>query len=323
MVVQTLIDFDRAPVFAIPTSDGVGGLTVREGMLLEGPQGWGEFSPLPGERALVRWLTAAIEPGTVGWPDPVRGRVPIAVTVPAVEASRANQIVAASGCRTAAVEVGAGGLAQDVERVQAVRDGLGAGGVIRCDAKGRWDPDTAVAAIAALDQAAGGLEFVAQPCRTVEELGQVRRQVEVPIAAGESIRDADDPMALRLGEAADIAVLASGPLGGARRALRVAESCGLPCVVSSTLETTIGLAAGLALAGALPRLPFACELGTRGFLAGDLVADSRSLVPVDGYLPVAPMPPAPQREHLERYAVTDPERLTWWRERLQSAISAS
>ncbi|MFV8051826.1 o-succinylbenzoate synthase [Mycobacterium sp. 48b] len=320
---QTLIDFERAPVFAIPTIEPVGGLTVREGMLLEGPQGWGEFSPLPDDRALVRWLTAATEPGTVGWPDPVRGRVPIAVSVPTVDASRAHRIAAESGCRTAAVEVGAGGLAQDVERVQAVRDALGADGLIRCDAKGRWDPDAAVTAITTLDRAAGGLEFVAQPCRTLHELAQVRRRVEVPIAAGESIRDAADPMSLRLGEAADIAVLASGPLGGARRALRVAESCGLPCVVGSTMETTIGLAAGLALAGALPRLEFACELGTRGFLAGDLVADSRSLVPVDGYLPVAPMPPAPQRDRLERYAVTDPGRLTWWRERLQSALSAS
>lgn len=323
MVVQTLIDFDRAPVFAIPTIEPIAGLTVREGMLIEGPQGWGEFSPLPHERALGRWLTAAIEPGTVGWPDPVRGRVPIAVTIPAVDAVRAHEIAAASGCRTAAVEVGVGGLAQDVERVRAVRDGLGAEGVLRCDAKGRWDPDTAVTAIGALDRAVGGLEFIAQPCPTVDELAQVRRRVEVPIAVGESIRESEDPRSLRLSEAADMAVLATGPLGGARRALRVAESCGLPCLVTSTLETTIGLAAGLALAGALPELAFACELGTRGILAGDVVADSRSLVAVDGYLPVAPMPPAPQRDQLERYAVTDPTRLASWRERLQSAISAS
>ncbi|CDO33863.1 o-succinylbenzoate synthase [Mycolicibacterium porcinum] len=323
MVVQTLIDFDRAPVFAIPTVEPIGGLTVREGMLLEGPQGWGEFSPLPHDRALVRWLTAATEPGTVGWPDPVRGRVPVAVTVPAVDADRAHRIAEASGCRTAAVEVGAGGLAQDVERVQAVRDALGVDGVIRCGASGRWDPDTAVTAIAALDRAAGGLEFVTQPCRSLDELAQVRRRADVRIAADESIRHADDPMGLHLSEAADIAVLAAGPLGGARRALRVAEACGLPCVVTASLETTIGLAAGLALAGALPRLDFACELGTRGLLAGDLVADSRSLVPVDGYLPVAPMPPAPQPDRIARYAVTDPARVTWWRERLQNAISAS
>ncbi|MUL85569.1 MULTISPECIES: o-succinylbenzoate synthase [unclassified Mycolicibacterium] len=320
---QTLIDFDRAPVFAIPTIEEVGGLAVREGMLIEGPQGWGEFSPLPDERALVRWLTAATEPGTVGWPDPVRGRVPIAVTIPAVDAARAREIAATSGCRTAAVEVGGGSLAEDIERVRAVRDGLGPGGALRCDAKGRWDPDTAITAIAALARAVDGLEYVAQPCPTIDDLARVRRRVEVPIAAGESIRSADDPMHLRLGEAADIAVLATGPLGGARRALRVAEACGLPCVVSSTLETTIGLAAGLALAGALPQLPFACELGTRAFLAGDVVADSRSLIAVDGYLPVAPMPPAPQRDLVERYAVTDPARVAWWRGRLQAAITAS
>jgi o-succinylbenzoate synthase len=323
VVVQTLIDFDRAPVFAIPTIEQVDGLALREGMLIEGPQGWGEFSPPPQERSLVRWLTAATEPGTVGWPDPVRGRVPIAVTIPAVDAGRAGRIAAASGCRTAAVEVGVGSLAEDIERVQAVRDGLGPGGALRCDAKGRWDPDAAVIAITALDRAAGGLEYVAQPCPTIDELAQVRRRVEVPIAAGESIRSADDPMRLRLGAAADIAVLASGPLGGARRALRVAEACGLPCVVRSTLETTIGLAAGLALAGALPQLPFACELGTVGLLAGDVVADSRSLVAVDGYLPVAPMPPAPQDDLVERYAVADPARVAWWRERLQTAINAS
>ncbi|WP_280830824.1 o-succinylbenzoate synthase [Mycolicibacterium frederiksbergense] len=320
---QTLIDFDRAPVFTIPTVAAVGGLTVREGMLIEGPQGWGEFSPPPQDRSLVRWLTAATEPGTVGWPDPVRGRVPIAVTIPAVDAVRGQQIAVASGCRSAAVEVGAGTLADDVERVQAARDALGPGAALRCDAKGRWDPDTAVAAIVALDRAAGGLEFVAQPCPTIDELAEVRRRVEVPIAAAASIGTGVGTPGGRLGEAADIAVLACGPLGGARRALRVAEACGLPCTVASTLETTIGLAAGLALAGALPQLPYACELGTAGLLAGDVVADSRSLVPVDGHLPVAPMPPAPRRDLLERYAITDPARLTWWRERLQAAIDAS
>lgn len=321
---QTLIDFDRAPVFAIPTLEPVGGRTVREGMLIEGPQGWGEFSPLPHERSPVRWLTAATEPGTVGWPDPVRGRVPIAVTVPAaVDAVAARRMTEASGCRTAAVEVGRGSLADDVTRVEAVREALGPGGAVRCDAKGRWDAETAATAIRALDRAAGGLEFVTQPCPTLDELAQVRRRVEVPIAAGESVRAAADPMRLDLGDAADLVVLASGPLGGARRALRVAEACGLPCVVASTVETTIGLAAGLALAGALPQLPFACELGTRGLLAGDLVADSRSLVPVDGYLPVAPMPPAPQHEKLDRFAVTDPARVAFWRDRLESAISAS
>jgi O-succinylbenzoate synthase len=318
---QTMINFDDAPVFAIPVLDGP---APREGMLLEGPQGWGEFSP-PGDvdgADLVRWLTAAIEVGTVGWPDPVRGRVPIAVTVPAVDPVRAHAIVTASGCGTAEVTVAArpGSLADDIARVEAVRDALGTAGAIRVDANGQWDTDTAISAIAALTSAAGGLlEFVEQPCRTLDELAAVRRRVDVRIAADQSIRYGKRPLDISRAGAADIVVLTCAPLGGARRALRVAEVCELPCVVSSALETSIGLAAGLALAGALPELPFACGLGTRTLLDGDVVAPSRSLVPVDGHLPVAPMPAAPDPDLVARFAVTDAAVIDRWRQRLSTA----
>lgn len=315
---QTLIDLDTAPVFAIPSRDGA---TMHEGVLVEGPQGWGEFSPPPGcpDRLLVRWLTAATEPGTVGWPDARRGRVPVAVNVPATNPARAHELVAASGCRTAAVEVAdpAHTPSDDAARIAAVRDALGPDGIIRCDAKGRWSVDAAVAAIAALDRAAGGLEFVQQPCRSVEELSSVRRRVDVRIAIHESLEQSlGDPALI---QAADLAVLHCGSLGGARRALRIAESCGLPCSVTSGVETSIGVAVGVALAGALPELPFACTLGSS--LAADLVADSRRLVPVDGFLPVAPMSPAPLPELLDRYAITEPARIRWWRSRLESAIA--
>jgi o-succinylbenzoate synthase len=313
---RTLIDFDAAPVFAIPVLDG----GVREGMLLEGPQGWGEFSPpaATGEHELVRWLTAAIEVGTVGWPDPVRGRVPIAVTVPAVDPDRAREIVIGSGCATADVTVATrpGSLADDIARLEAVRDGLGPGGAIRVDANGAWNVDTAVSSIAALASAAGGLEYVEQPCRTIDELAAVRRQVDVRVAADQSIRYAPGP--LDLSNSVDIVVLTCAPLGGTRRALRVAETCGLPCVVSSAMETSIGLAAGLALAGALPELPFACGLGTRMLLGADLVAPSRSLIPVDGYLPVAPMPAAPDPQLVQRFEITDPAAVARWRQRLRA-----
>ncbi len=149
-------------------------------------------------------------------------------------------MVAAAGCRTAAVRVGSGPLADDIARLEAVRDALGPTGAIRCDADGRWDVDTAVAAIAALDRAAGGLEFVEQPCGTLEEVAAVRRTRGVPIAVDQSIRDAADPLGLALAGAADIAVLTVGALGGVRRALRVAETCGLPCVVAAELESSIG-----------------------------------------------------------------------------------
>jgi O-succinylbenzoate synthase len=319
--VKTLIDFDDAPLFAIPVIGRVLGAGVREGMLIEGPQGWGEFSPPADcdDREAARWLTAALETGTVGWPDPVRGRVPIAVTVPAVDPAEAHEIVVGSGCHTADVTVAdhRGALAEDIARLEAVREALGRDGSIRCVANGNWDVDSAVSAITALQKAAGGLQFVEQPCRSLEELASVRRRVDVPIATNVPVRPGDPPRT-SLVDTADVAVLRCGPLGGVRRALVVAEACGLPCVVASALETTIGLSAGLALAGALPELRFACSLGTRSLLAGDLVAAPRSLVPVDGHLPVAPMPPAPDPGFLEQYAMTDHDRIAWWRERLRT-----
>jgi o-succinylbenzoate synthase len=321
---RTLINFDDAPIFAIPVLDGYGDSAIREGMLLEGPQGWGEFSPPADsdEPEMLRWLTAAIEVGTVGWPDPLRGRVPVAVTVPAVGPDRAHEIVAQSGCRTAEVTVG-GPLADDIARVEAVRDALGPDDAVRCVASGAWDVDTAVRSITALAGAVGELEYVEQPCATRSQLAQVRRLVDVRIAADLAFRYPDELQCVSLAEAADVAVLACGPLGGARRALRIAEVLdGLPCVVSARLETSIGLAAGLALAGALPELPFACALGTRLLLDGDVVAPSRSLIPVDGYLPVAPMPAAPDPELVQRFAVTDPDAASRWRQRLHAVRAA-
>ena len=311
---KTWIDFDAAPVFAIPLTDGG---EICEGMLLEGPQGWGEFSAPRhlDERRAARWLTAAIEVGTVGWPDPVRGRVPVAVTVPAVGADRAREIVIASGCRTAAVRVGAGALADDIVRLEAVRDALGPGGAIRCDAAGAWDADGAVAAAPVLARTAGGLEFIENPCPTLAETVSARKRLETPVAVGRLVCESDHPLDMNLAEAADIAVLTVSALGGVRRALRFAEKCELPCVVSSARESTIGSAGGPALAGVLPDPGFAHQLGGVALLSGDLVSTGRSLIPVDGYLPVAPMPPGPDPALLEQFAA-DPATVTWWRARM-------
>lgn len=307
-----MIDFDRAVVVAIPVTAGFGEADARECMLLEGPQGWGEFSPPPDadDLAAGRWLTAAVEPGTVGWPDPVRGRVPVAVQIPAVAAAEAHRLVVDSGCATADVvvgsSVGGGSVDDDVARVAAVRDALGPSGRIRCDARGGWDVAAAVAAIPVLMDAAGELEYVTAPCRTSDELTAVRRQVDVRIAGTAS-------------DAVDVLVLTAAALGGVRRAMRVAEKSGLPCVVSAGRETSIGLAAAAALAGVLPELPFACAIGRPPWVAGDVVSAGRVMVAADGHLPVAPMPPAPDRGLLDRYAVTDATRLAWWRRRLQQA----
>ena len=276
-------------VYSIPLRTRFRGLTVREGVLLEGAAGWGEFSPFLEYDDLTSapWLECALEAAERGWPEPLRTRIPVNVTVPACSPERAHEIVLASaGCRTAKVKVAEAGqdASEDEARLEAVRDAIGAGGLIRVDANGGWSLEQAVARIPVLERAAGGLEYVEQPVASVEDLALVRRRVQVPIAADESIRRAADPYRVRDLEAADIAVLKAQPLGGVRACLRIAEDIGLPVVVSSAIESSIGIAAGLALAAALPELPYACGLATVQLLDGDVVAEP--LVPVDGALPV-------------------------------------
>ncbi|OLT40009.1 O-succinylbenzoate synthase [Saccharomonospora sp. CUA-673] len=314
------IDFDGARIYAIPMRARFRGITVREGMLIEGPAGWGEFCPFADydDTVSASWLATTIEQCTFGWPEPVRDHIPINCTVPAVGPERAHEIAANSGCRTAKVKVAdhPESLTEDLARVEAVRDAFGSDGAIRVDANGVWDIDTAVSHIRQLDKAASGLEYVEQPCRTIEELAAVRRQVEVRIAADESIRRADDPLRVAVAGAADVAVIKCTPLGGVRRSLEVAEAAGLPCVVSSALETSVGLAAQVALAAALPELNFACGLGTLSLLNSDIVSGPESLRAVDGYLPVPRTPPTPDPTLLDTYELTDSEQAAWWRDRL-------
>ncbi|HEX7308690.1 o-succinylbenzoate synthase [Lentzea sp.] len=282
-------------VYSIPMRARFRGITQRTGLLFEGPAGWGEFCPFEeyDDDEAMAWLACALEAANEGWPAPVRSRIPVNCTVPVVEPARAHEIVAKSGCSTAKVKVAESTVAEDCARLEAVRDALGPHGFVRIDANMMWDVDTAVTAIKAMDKAAQGLQYVEQPCRTLDELAAVRRRVNVPIAADESIRKADDPLKVAVSGAADIAVIKVAPLGGVRRALEVAEACGLPCVVSSALETSVGMAAGVALAAALPELEYACGLATLQLLDGDVTGDS--LVPVDGYLPVLGRAPVPDR----------------------------
>ncbi len=272
--------------FAIPMRTKFRGITVREGALIRGPAGWGEFSPFAeyGPRESARWLASAIESATVPWPQPLRTRIPVNVTVPAVSPERARAIVAASGCRTAKVKVAERGQApdDDIDRVAAVRDALGPDGRIRVDANGGWDVPTAARMLRTLDRYS--LEYAEQPCATLEELAELRRFIDIPVAADESIRKADDPLRVRAAGAADIVMVKVQPLGGVRSALAVAAACGLPVVVSSAVDSSVGLAAGVALAAALPELPYACGLATMSLLAGDVTADP--LTEHGGELPV-------------------------------------
>jgi o-succinylbenzoate synthase len=300
-------------VYRVPLRTRFRGIDVRDGVLVRGPAGWGEFSPFwdYDDAESRRWWASAVESAVEGWPAPVRFSIPVNVTVPAVAAEQAHAIVSASGCRTAKVKVAEPGQspADDLARVEAVRDALGPAGAIRVDANAAWDVDTAVARIADLDRV--GLEYVEQPCATLEELAALRRRIDVRIAADEVVRRSADPLRVDLREACDVVVLKVQPLGGVRAALRVAEAHGLPCVVSSALESSIGIAAGVALAAALPELPFACGLATVALFTDDVT--SASLLPVDGALAVAR--PEPDRlDAVSADAVTDAR----WRARLDA-----
>jgi O-succinylbenzoate synthase len=296
---QVMAALPTLRAFAIPMRNRFRGITVREGALIEGPAGWGEFSPFAeyGPRECARWLACALEAAAVGWPEPVRSSVAVNVTVPAVGPDRARQIVTGSGCRTAKVKVAEAGQsdAEDIARVEAVRDAIGPAGRVRVDANGAWSVGHAERMLTTL--ARFGLEYAELPCARLEDLAELRRRVDVPLAADESIRRAEDPLAVRAAGAADIVVLKAQPLGGVRAALRVAQACGLPVVVSSAVESSVGLAAGVALAAALPDLPYACGLATMSLLTGDVTAEP--LTERDGALPV-------------RAAAADPERLSAW-----------
>ncbi|MCR6648393.1 MAG: o-succinylbenzoate synthase [Cellulomonas sp.] len=283
-------------VWSVPMRTRFRGLTSRDGVLVRGDAGWAEFSPFweYDDEESAAWWRAAHEAAELGWPAPVRDRVPVNVTVPAVDGPTARRIVLASGgCRTAKVKVAERGqdMSDEIARLEAVRDALGPGGAIRVDANAAWDVDEAVRRLVVLDRAAGGLEYAEQPVPTVDDLAALRRRTHVPIAADESIRRAADPLAVARAHAADVVVLKVQPLGGVRACLELAERIGLPVVVSSALESSVGLAAGVALAAALPELPYACGLATAQLLTADLVTDP--LLPLDGALPVRRPEPDP------------------------------
>jgi O-succinylbenzoate synthase len=305
-----------AGVFDIPLTQDFRGITRRRGLVWRGIAGWAEFSPFEdySPAGCVPWWQAANEAAAEGYPPPVREWVPVNGIVPAVSPEVAIRLVSQfRGCTTAKVKVAQPGqtLAEEVARVAAVRGALGLGGKIRIDANGAWDVETAAAHIAALNRAAGGLEFAEQPCGTVAELAQLRRRTSVPIAADESVRRSSDPFRVEKAGAADLIVLKVQPLGGVRACLALAERVSLPVVVSSAVETSIGLAAGLALAGALPQLDFACGLGTLQLMSGDVTDDP--LVPVDGFLRVRNVSADPA---LLAHWEAGPAVQQWWRRRI-------
>lgn len=305
---------DRLHVVALPMRVRFRGITTREVALIDGPAGWGEFGAFPeyAPPEAAHWLASAIEAAYREPPPPRRDRIPINATVPAVPAAAVPEVLARfPGARTAKVKVAEPGqtLADDVDRVNAVRELVP---TVRVDANGGWSVEQAARAAAALT-ADGPLEYLEQPCATVDELAALRRRPDmrrVPIAADESIRKADDPLAVVRARAADIAVLKVAPLGGISAMLSIAAQIDIPVVVSSAIDSAVGIAAGLAAAAALPVLRHACGLGTGGLFVED-VADVAA--PVDGALAVGPVTPDPARL---RTLAAPPERRRWWIDRV-------
>lgn len=307
-----------ARVVSLPMSHRFRGIDAREAMLLHGPQGWTEFSPfLEYEDAeATTWLAAAIEFGWSEHPPLLRDRIPVNATLPAVASEQVAEILDRfPGCRTVKVKVAEAGqeLADDVARVAAVRRYLGPEGRIRVDANGGWNVDEAEHAIHAIHHF--DLEYVEQPCATVAELADIKKRVKymgVLIAADESVRKAEDPLAVARANAANLLVIKAQPLGGNSTALRIIAEAGLPAVVSSALETSVGLSMGLHLAASMPELEYDCGLGTAALLAADVVDEP--LLPIDGGIAVRRVEPSP--ELLDRYAASA-ERTAWWLARLE------
>ncbi|GAB3617299.1 o-succinylbenzoate synthase [Okibacterium endophyticum] len=309
---------DSAHVVSLPLNTRFRGVERREALLVEGPNGWSEFSPFVeySDDESANWLRATLEFGWGDVPVPLRTSVRVNATVPAVSADRVAEVLARyNGCRTAKVKVAERGqtLSDDVARVRRVRELLGAEGRVRVDANGGWNVDEAEHAIHAL--AEFDLEYVEQPCPSVDELTEIRRRTRylgIPIAADESVRKAEDPLAVARAGAADLLVIKAQPLGGIRAAHRITAEAGLPVVVSSALDTTVGISMGAHLAASLPDLDYDCGLATASLFESD-VTDA-PLRPVNGAIAVRRV--TPSADLLARHRASA-DRREWWHERLR------
>jgi O-succinylbenzoate synthase len=316
---------NSARYFRVALRGSFRGVNQREGVLIHGPRGWGEFAPFADysdERA-GRWLSAAIEAAFVGWPEPRRTRVRVNGIVPVRSIGQTRdltrQIVQNLGCRTVKVKVA--DLAEDplaeVSRVAAIRgvldEVLGAGqGRIRLDANAGWTVDEALRRLERL--AEFDIEYVEQPCRSAAELKQVKSEGLLPVAADEAIRV--DGLVDSVAEFADVAVLKAAPLGGVAAGLQIAERIGIPAVVSGSMDTSVGLGSGIALAGALPECSYDCGLATGTLLAQDLSASTT--LPFGGMLPVAATPPDEHQLTEAELRLPRQQRVDW-QERLARA----
>jgi len=308
---------EDAHVVALPMRVRFRGITSREAVVLRGPTGWTEFSPFVeyDDAEAAAWLRAAID---FGWAqhEPAADSVAVNATVPAIAPDAVAGLLARyPGCTTAKVKVAEPGTTvdDDVARVAEVRRIMGADARVRVDANGLWTVDQAAVALERL--APFDLQYAEQPCRTVPELAALRARLsglDVPIAADESVRKAADPLAVARAGAADVLVVKAQPLGGITAARAIVAEAGLPCVVSSALDTSVGLGMGAFLAADAMSPGYASGLGTAAMFESDV--SGTPLLPVDGRVPVRRVEVS--RELLARNAAS-PERTAWWRARLE------
>ncbi len=271
----------------------------REAVLIRGPTGWGEFSPFPDypPQVTTRWLAAALELACGDLPQPNRRQIPVNVTIPAVDPATARALAAESGATSAKVKIGDPGDEGEADeaRLSAVRDVLGPDGRIRVDVNASWDVDTAVSRLESLERF--DLEYVEQPVATVAEMAELRRRTSIPVAADEVVRQSPEPLRVLEEGAADVVILKVQPMGGISRVLELASRSSVPVVISSALETSVGMYAGLLAASLLDELPYACGLGTVALIEGDPTLEP--LIPSDGSLEVRR--PEPDPDLLERW----------------------
>jgi O-succinylbenzoate synthase len=304
-------------VIALPTKTNFRGVTNREIVLFKGAAGWSEFSPFleysPSE--CVPWLQSAIAAATKAPPKLYREKIKVNGTIPELnDAAEIKGLVDSfPGVSTFKVKVGAD-LTADIARLRVIR-GLLPEAKLRVDVNGAWSVATAVKNLTAIYDQVGPLEYVEQPCASVDELCQLKEQIRVPllIAGDEVIRKAADPFTVNLQGAVDILVLKVAPLGGIERSHQIAEHFKLPIVVSSALESAVGISYGLKLAASFKDLTFDCGLGTGSLLKLD-VAD---LPIIDGEIAVVDVEP-----RFEDFVVS-PERQQWWKNRILQTIEKS
>jgi O-succinylbenzoate synthase len=297
-------------VITIPTRTNFRGINVREVALMQGPQGWGEFSPFLeyDDKECRPWLASAIEAATIARPKRYRDSIAVNGTIPELNDKKEIEDLMRSyqGVKTFKVKVGRN-LNEDVIRIARVFSNSPKA-AIRVDVNGLWSVDEALTHLYAYYEEIGPLEYVEQPCATVEELRELKSKIKIPlrIAADEAIRKAADPFAIDLTDAADLVMLKVQPLGGIKRSLDIAAHHGLPVVVSSALESAIGIEYGLDLAASISDLTHDCGLATGSLLASDVAAHEI----VDGKITLGQI--SPQLEGLD----VAPDRFEWWKNRI-------